>query len=188
MESTEQQMEQRAGDPAQQGAPAGSLDGGDVPLPGFPAAPASAKATPKTKRGIESRGKKSGMPISATSVSVPASIAAAWKDRARRDGANHVDVMLTAVAQQRALLPDLVREHQRQQRPSVGPSPDGVFVQRVEPKPEEPFVAVPLRMLSANVDILDGLVHEAGANSRSALVTAALASWLRPQAADSRAS
>lgn len=150
----------------------------DQPLPQMPVRSGGARAA-KTRRGAEKAGRKAGMPVKAISASVPAGLAAAWKERARRDGVTQVDVVLHAVAEQREQLADLVAEHQRKQRPTVATASNGLFVQRVEATAEEPYVTVSLRMLGANVDVLDGLAHEAGAPSRSALMAAALGAWLQ---------
>lgn len=163
----------------------------DVPLPQMPeTAPRSAQRPTKSaahspgrrktrRSGAEKSGKKAGMPVKAISVSLPAHTAAAWKDRARRDGVTQVDVLLDAVSTQHARLGDLVREHRIRQRSGSAPASDGLFVRKQQSDDGfDPYVAVSLRMLSANVDVLDGLVHSTGATSRSQLVLAALTEWL----------
>ena len=157
-------------------APSGKLD------------PISRKGTPahRTRSKREGAGRRQGMPVQAISLSVPASLAAQWKTYSQEVPRSLVDVMLDAVAATRPRLPVLLRAHQAALREKTRPVSDGTFMRTV-PQPkrlEDPYVTMPLRLLATNVDVLDAMVHEMAAESRSQLVVVALTAWLADRRAE----
>ena len=150
--------------------------------------PISRKGTPahRTKSKREGAGRRQGMPVQAISLSVPASLAAQWKTYSQEVPRSLVDVMLDAVAATRPRLPVLLRAHQAALREKTRPVSDGTFMRTV-PQPkrlEDPYVTMPLRLLATNVDVLDAMVHEMAAESRSQLVVVALTAWLADRRAE----
>ena len=128
----------------------------------------------------ERAGRRAGSPRRQISLSCPASIAAAWKDHSQASGLSLVDVLLDAVSTTHENLPSLVRARQDGEAAASQAVPDGLFWRVPGPvRTSEPFVTMPLRMLSANVDVLDRLVHETGADSRSQVSVVALDAYLR---------
>lgn len=156
---------------------------GRPPLP-----PVSRKGTPahRTKSRREGAGRRAGMPVQAISLSVPASLAAEWKTYSQSVPRSLVDVMLDAVAATRPRLHVLLRAHQAKLREKTRPVSDGTFLRTPRPpkRLDDPYVTMPLRMLATNVDILDALVHELAAESRSQLVVVALTAWLADRHAE----
>ncbi|MGH3352388.1 MAG: hypothetical protein ACRDPS_17090 [Nocardioides sp.] len=150
--------------------------------------PISRKGTPehRTKSKREGAGRRQGMPVQAISLSVPASLAAQWKTYSQQVPRSLVDVLLDAVAATRPRLPVLLRAHQAALREKTRPVSDGTFMRNV-PQPkrlEDPYVTMPLRLLATNVDVLDAMVHEMAAESRSQLVVVALTAWLADRRAE----
>lgn len=106
------------------------------------------------------------------SVSVPLTMAEAWRDRAKRDRTSQVDVLLDALVAQQDELTDLVAA--RSEKPTVS---DGLFDRTPGAKGER-FVGVSLRIKAANLEVIDQLADKHGADSRSQLVAAALSAYL----------
>jgi hypothetical protein len=106
------------------------------------------------------------------SVSVPLTMAEAWRDRAKRDRTSQVDVLLDAVVAHQAELTDLVAA--RGEKPTVS---DGLF-DRTPGARGERFVGVSLRIKAGNLEVIDQLTDKHGADSRSQLVAAALSAYL----------
>lgn len=106
------------------------------------------------------------------SVSVPLTMAEAWRDRAKNDRTSQVDVLLDALVAHQDELTDLVSA--RSEKPTVS---DGLFDRTPGAKGER-FVGVSLRIKSGNLEVIDQLVDKHGADSRSQLVAAALSAYL----------
>lgn len=102
----------------------------------------------------------------AISLSVPASLVAQFKKRARAEDCSQPDLLMDAITIAKDDLGDLLADH-------GGATSDGLFVRRHRPA-SEPTAVVSLRMLASNVKVIDELVAQHGASSRSALCVAAL--------------
>lgn len=144
-------------------------------------APAAARsgATASTGRTRKARAEKSAAGRSAStdtmkavSVSVPLTVAEAWRDSAKRERTSQVDVLLDALVARQDELTDLVAA--RTEQPTVS---DGLFDRTPGAKGER-FVGVSLRIKSGNLQVIDQLVDKHGAESRSHLVAAALSAHL----------
>lgn len=110
-------------------------------------------------------------------LSLPTALVLAVRERARRDGISQPDVLMDAiVASQNDLTSLLADGHDVQKLHS-----DGVFVRRTAgERSPEPLATLTLRLLSPNVDAIDGLVRRHEAPSRSALCVVALEHFLKP--------
>jgi hypothetical protein len=106
------------------------------------------------------------------SVSVPLTMAEAWRDRAKRDRTSQVDVLFDALVAHQDKLTDLVAA--RSEKPTVS---DGLFDRTAGAKGER-FVGVSLRIKAGNLEVIDQLADKHGADSRSQLVAAALSAYL----------
>lgn len=106
------------------------------------------------------------------SVSVPLTMAEAWRDRAKRDRTSQVDVLLDALVAHQDELTNLVAA--RSEKPTVS---DGLFDRTPGAKGER-FVGVSLRIKAGNLEVIDQLTDKHGADSRSQLVAAALSAYL----------
>lgn len=130
----------------------------------------------------ERAGRKAGVPVKSISLSVPLSVATAWRAHGQTQRHSLVDVMLDAIKSNEARLPELVRERQAAERAGKMPVSDGLFLRTStagpDDEPLDPFVTMPLRLLSTNVDVLDSLAYQAAAENRSQLVVAALTPFL----------
>ncbi|GAB2446503.1 hypothetical protein GCM10027062_29860 [Nocardioides hungaricus] len=158
-----------------------SLTEGPSRAPAKEDAPAAARsgATASTGRTRKARAEKSAAGRSASadtmkavSVSVPLTVAEAWRDTAKRDRTSQVDVLLDALVARQDELTDLVAA--RTEQPTVS---DGLFDRTPGAKGER-FVGVSLRIKSGNLQVIDQLVDKHGAESRSQLVAAALSAHL----------
>jgi len=158
-----------------------SLTEGPLTAPAKENAPAAAKsgATASTGRMRKGRAEKSAAGRSASadtmkavSVSVPLTVAEAWRDSAKRERTSQVDVLLDALVARQDELTDLVAA--RTEQPMVS---DGLFDRTPGAKGER-FVGVSLRIKSGNLQVIDQLVDKHGAESRSQLVAAALSAHL----------
>jgi hypothetical protein len=153
------------------------------PAPAKEASGDTAKAEPSSKsagRPRKSRTEKatatarsaSADTMRPVSVSVPLTMAEAWRDRAKRDRTSQVDVLLDALVAHQDELTDLVAA--RSEKPTVS---DGLFDRTPGAKGER-FVGVSLRIKAGNLEVIDQLADKHGAESRSQLVAAALSSYL----------
>lgn len=153
------------------------------PSPTKEASGDTAKAEPSSKsagRSRKSRTEKatatarsaSADTMRPVSVSVPLTMAEAWRDRAKRDRTSQVDVLLDALVAHQDELTDLVAA--RSERPTVS---DGLFDRTPGAKGER-FVGVSLRIKAGNLEVIDQLADKHGADSRSQLVAAALSAYL----------
>lgn len=144
------------------------------------APPAEETAKPKAARSKKARGEKTTAParsadadtMKPVSVSVPLTLAEAWRDRAKRDRTSQVDVLLDAIVAHQDELDDLVAA--AAQKPTVN---DGLFDRGPGSKGER-FVGVSLRIKSGNLDVIDRLADKHGAVKRSPFVAAVLAAYL----------
>lgn len=153
------------------------------PAPTKEASRDTAKAEPSSKsagRPRKSRPEKatasarsaSADTMRPVSVSVPLTMAEAWRDRAKRDRTSQVDVLLDALVAHQDGLADLVAA--RSEKPTVS---DGLFDRTPGAKGER-FVGVSLRIKAGNLEVIDQLADKHGADSRSQLVAAALSAYL----------
>lgn len=161
-----------------------------LPLDGMGGVPAPRTRRKQAKHRVRSRheraGRRAGVPVKSISLSVPSSVATAWRTHSQAKRHSLVDVMLDAISAHRDRLPDLVRAHQAATRQAGLPVSDGLFLRTSSPAEDggEPYVTVPLRLLSTNVDTLDALSYETAAESRSQFVVAVLAAYLAPSSQD----
>lgn len=153
------------------------------PAPAKEASGATAKAEPSSKSAGRPRRSRSEKATAAArsasadtmrpvSVSVPLTMAEAWRDRAKRDRTSQVDVLLDALVAHQDELTDLVAA--RSEKPTVS---DGLFDRTPGAKGER-FVGVSLRIKAGNLEVIDQLADKHGADSRSQLVAAALSAYL----------
>ena len=149
-------------------------------VPETPAPPAGETAKPKPARSKKPRADKTTAParsadadtMKPVSVSVPLTLAEAWRDRAKKDRTSQVDVLLDAIVAHQDQLDDLVAA--AGQKPTVN---DGLFDRGPGSKGER-FVGVSLRIKSGNLDVIDRLADKHGAAKRSPFVAAVLAAYL----------
>ncbi len=153
------------------------------PSPAKEASGDTAKAEPSAKSAGRPRKSRTEKPTAAArsasadtmrpvSVSVPLTMAEAWRDRAKRDRTSQVDVLLDALVAHQDELTDLVAA--RSEKPTVS---DGLFDRTPGAKGER-FVGVSLRIKAGNLEVIDQLADKHGADSRSQLVAAALSAYL----------
>lgn len=170
----------------------------DRPAGEQPTIPGAEVAIPRSRRKTakhrvrsrhERAGRRAGVPVKPISMSVPSTVAVAWRSYSQATRRPLVDVMLDAIVANKDRLPELVRAHQSGLRTGRQPTSDGLFLRTPAPatdtgeEPLDPFVTIPLRMLSTNVDTLDALAYESAAESRSQLVVAVLTAYLGEKAA-----
>lgn len=144
------------------------------------APPAGETAKPKPARSKKTRADKTTAParsadadtMKPVSVSVPLTLAEAWRDRAKKDRTSQVDVLLDAIVAHQDELDALVAA--AGQKPTVN---DGLFDRGPGSKGER-FVGVSLRIKSGNLDVIDRLADKHGAAKRSPFVAAVLAAYL----------
>lgn len=142
--------------------------------------PVGETAKPKPARSRKARAEKPAAlarsadadTMKPVSVSVPLTLAEAWRDRAKKDRTSQVDVLLDAIVAHQAELDDLVAAAAR--KPTVN---DGLFDRGPGSKGER-FVGVSLRIKSGNLDVIDRLADRHGAEKRSPFVAAVLAAYL----------
>lgn len=109
------------------------------------------------------------------SVSVPVSLAEAWRERAKCERVSQVDVLLDAIVANHERLAEVVEAA----RAPVGASvSDGLFERRRSSMGER-FVGVSLRMRSGNLEVIDDLAEDHGNGKRSPFVAAVLKTYLR---------
>lgn len=161
-------------------------------VPGQGALPLDVAPVRKPKHRVRSRhertGRRSGVPVKAVTLSLPASISARWRGYSQARRRSLVDVLLDAVNANADRLPILVREHQAALRIAAQPVTDGLFVRHTAGVRAEtdPYVTMPLRMLATNVDTLDRLTYETAADSRSQFVVAVMIAYLTDVEADAQ--
>lgn len=133
--------------------------------------PARTRKVREQKAAIPARS-ASADTMKAVSVSVPLTLAEAWRDRAKKDRTSQVAVLLDAIVAHQGALADLVAA--RAEKPTVS---DGLF-ERTPRVTAERFIGVSLRIRSSNLDVIDQLVNKHAAESRSQLVAAVLFAYL----------
>lgn len=106
-------------------------------------------------------------------LSLPASLVARVKDRARLERTTQPDILMDALTSAVDRLDQLLAAA------STPPSTDGLFVRRpAQQASVDPTATLSLRMLPANLATIDGLVTKHNAPSRSALCAVALRDYL----------
>jgi len=109
-------------------------------------------------------------------LSLPASLVAQIRQRARQDRASQPEVLLDALSATESELDALLADA------TPRPVSDGLFVRRTpRPVTPDPLSTLSLRLLSTNLEAIDALVTKHGAASRSALCGAALRRYLSTQ-------
>ena len=150
----------------------------DIPAPTEPEEPAAAAAGPVRKprppKAVERKPKASAMAetMKSVSVSVPFTLAEAWRERAKTDRTSQVDVLLDAIVANQSTLSAVVAA--AAERPTVS---DGLF-DRGKSGAGERFVGVSLRIKSGNLAVIDQLAKKHGQDKRSPFVAAVLAAYL----------
>lgn len=150
----------------------------DIPAPKDPEEPAAASAAPVRKprqpKSVERKPKASAMAetMKSVSVSVPFTLAEAWRDRAKTDRTSQVDVLLDAIVANQSTLSAVVAA--AAERPTIS---DGLF-DRGTSGAGERFVGVSLRIKSGNLAVIDELAKKHGQDKRSPFVAAVLAAYL----------
>lgn len=150
----------------------------EIPAPTDPEEPAAASAGPVRKprqpKSVERKPKASAMAetMKSVSVSVPFTLAEAWRDRAKTDRTSQVDVLLDAIVANQSTLSAVVAA--AAERPTIS---DGLF-DRGTSGAGERFVGVSLRIKSGNLAVIDQLAKKHGQDKRSPFVAAVLAAYL----------
>lgn len=150
----------------------------DIPAPTEPEEPGAASAAPVRKprppKSVERKPKASATAetMKSVSVSVPFTLAEAWRDRAKTDRTSQVDVLLDAIVANQSTLSAVVAA--AAERPTVS---DGLF-DRGKSGAGERFVGVSLRIKSGNLAVIDQLAKKHGQDKRSPFVAAVLAAYL----------
>lgn len=144
----------------------------EEPAPAQSPKPPVASARPEN-RPTPARSESAQMMRSIT-LSLPSMVVRQIKERARADGIPQAEVVMDALLTTRDELGQLLEQHHQ---PAIS---DGLFVRRVGARrgESEPLSTLSLRMLSSNVEAIDGLATAHGAPSRSALCLAALRAYL----------
>lgn len=150
----------------------------DIPAPTEPEEPAAPAVGPVRKprppKSVERKPKASAMAetMKSVSVSVPFTLAEAWRERAKTDRTSQVDVLLDAIVANQSTLSAVVAA--AAERPTVS---DGLF-DRGKSGAGERFVGVSLRIKSGNLAVIDQLAKKHGQDKRSPFVAAVLAAYL----------
>ena len=152
--------------------------------PSYAPAPAAAVELPPAQAPSKPSGRHSApRPVSSAAtttrnvtLSLPASLVAQVRQRARQDRASQPEVLLDALSATESELDALLADA------TPRPVSDGLFVRRTpRPVTPDPLSTLSLRLLSTNLEAIDALVTKHGAASRSALCGAALRRYLSPQ-------
>lgn len=109
----------------------------------------------------------------ALSFTTPVSVRGATRVALRDSETTLAELVLSAVAAHIDDLPALIAAERPASAPALGPFPDAPGPARARTD-AEPRVNVSLRLSAGNLQVLDQLVEESGADSRSQLITAAL--------------
>lgn len=135
---------------------------------------ATADAAPKPAARKQPMSKSSAGGSKETSVSLPVGVKEQWRAAADARSTTLVEVLLTAIEEAGERLADLVAA----ERPAPAKSP-GLFPDRVQrPAAREARSTAPLETSHGNFEVLDRLVKQTSADSRSQLITAALRAHL----------
>lgn len=134
-------------------------------------APERAPATtdPPAKRPVSS----TASTVRNVTLSLPASLVAQVRARARQDRTSQPDLLLDALTAAEPHLPRLLAATAPHE------TTEGPFMRRT-PRPEnpDPVSTFSLRLLSPNLDVIDSMVDKYEADSRSALCAVALRHYL----------
>lgn len=109
----------------------------------------------------------------AVTLSLPASLVALVRARARADQVSQPEVLMDALAASQDRLDELL------EAAVAPPRSDGLFLRRAtQHVPAEPMATLSLRLLAPNLEAIDNLATDHEAPSRSALCAAALLDYL----------
>ncbi len=155
-----------AGTPAQRSEQPENIEGQKAPRP-------RRSRAEKTSTSARSSGASaSADTMKPVSVSVPFTLAEAWRDRAKKDRASQVDVLLDAIVAHQGELDELVAAST--EKPTMS---DGLFDRGPGTKGER-YVGVSLRIKARNLDVIDRLAEKHGPVKRSPFVAAVLTAYL----------
>ncbi len=138
----------------------------------------STPPAPVGKPSSQTRVSRTATTIRNVTLSLPVSLVAGIRERARQDRVSQPEILLDALIATESELEALLAVEAPQ------PTTDGLFVRR-RPRPEnpDPLSTLSLRMLSSNLEAIDSLVSKHKADSRSALCAAALRRYLNTESA-----
>lgn len=140
------------------------------------AAPAQAPSKPSGRHSEPRPVSSAATTTRNVTLSLPASLVAQIRQRARQDRASQPEVLLDALSATESELDALLADA------TPRPVSDGLFVRRTpRPVTPDPLSTLSLRLLSTNLEAIDALVTKHGAASRSALCGAALRRYLSTQ-------
>lgn len=128
--------------------------------------------TPRPARPSSGPRSQSAATVRPIGLSLPSSLLAQLRERARSTGVTQPDLLMDAISAAHGQLQDLVAPGKD------APVKDGMFLRRPSARGVEPLATLTLRMLAPNVAVIDELVASTGASSRSALCAAALRHYL----------
>ena len=103
-------------------------------------------------------------------LSLPIAVVEALRQRAVADQVSQAEVLLDALEATSPRLAQLVAD-------AMPTRQKGLFV-RARPRPDDPSTVLPLRILSRNAAVIDELVTQTGAPSRSMMCAVALRAYL----------
>lgn len=137
---------------------------------------AAPKASRRPATATEPRGKRRPLPggvgpLRGTTLSLPVDLVSQVRERARAEGIVLGEMLLDALAATREDLRGQFKDNQA----AVS---DGLFVRRSRRASNGATAHLGVRLLAENLDVIDKLVAEVGAPSRSALIAAALRMYL----------
>ncbi len=158
VETTREEPKTQTGSPERNGI-------ADSPQP----ATSPPRPTQRRSRKADARPDDQLVPVT---LSLPVEICAAMRERVRRQDTTHADTLMDAISANVERLSPLVSALRRDDRS------DGLFVRKA-PREVEARSTLPFRMRAQNVAVIDRLVDEYGAESRSQLCRAALESFLQ---------
>lgn len=128
--------------------------------------------TPRPARPSSGPRSQSAATVRPIGLSLPSSLLAQLRERARSTGVTQPDLLMDAISAAHEQLQELVAPGKD------APVKDGMFLRRPSARGVEPLATLTLRMLAPNVAVIDELVASTGASSRSALCAAALRHYL----------
>ena len=138
--------------------------------------PVLAPSKPRGEHSVPRAASSAATIMRNVTLSLPASLVAQIRQRARQERASQPEVLLDALSATESELDALLADA------TPRPVSDGLFVRRMlRPLTPDPLSTLSLRLLSTNLEAIDALVAEHGAASRSALCGAALRRYLSTQ-------
>lgn len=137
---------------------------------------AAPQASRRPAMATEPRGKRRPLPggvgpLRGTTLSLPVDLVSQVRERARAEGVVLGELLLDALTATREDLRGQFKDNQA----AVS---DGLFVRRSRRASNGATAHLGVRLLAENLDVIDKLVAEVGAPSRSALIAAALRMYL----------